>query len=618
MLISRIERLNRTKRIEQSRNGVMFNGEKLSVRFLIEEADEVWIHIDGSAHSLSKTDIEQDIDVWSMGLEGQFHQKMYIVEVIRGDLHHFSIDPWAVSTNTNSQMGVILDLERTNPSNWKSFDCKVSQQDTVLYEAHVRDFTVDDDYGSNRCGAFNRFADMSAKGIPHLMDLGVTHLHLLPLADYTSVDDEDIHNTYNWGYDPFLFNVPEGSYSSNPEDGAVRVKEMKQMVQTLHDNGIAVVMDVVYNHTSHERQHPLHVFFPNIAYRKYDTGEWGNGSGCGNELRTEHPVIRQFIIDSLLYWQREYHIDGFRFDLMALYDDETMYQIERELRQHDPSILLYGEPWTGGVSALHLERQFTKGKQWDTRIALFNDEFRNGIKGDNDGHVKGLIAGNEFEQMAVLRGMLGSIQYNEWLSGFAKDPIQSINYVSAHDNLCLFDKIEKSCPEFFYKDRVRLNKFALSILLTSQGIPFLSQGTEFLHSKKGAHNSYNAGDAVNRISWKRKCENESTYSFCRDLIRFRKDQSGLRMEDANTIRQRATIVLNQHKLIGLSLQGDGEEDYSDILVIHNFNSFNITTELPPGEWLLIATGGEIELSGMGWVEGDFPLPYYSTTILVKL
>lgn len=600
-----------------TKNGLTFQNGCLHVRFQLEKTDEVWIHIEGFAYPLNLTG-RQDVDVWSMELEGEFHQKEYIVEIIRDGESVFTIDPWAVSTNANSQMGVILDLKKTNPTVWEPLQEHVKSKDAVIYETHVRDFTVHESFDSKEKGFFNRFGDDSASGIKHLRELGITHLHLLPLFDFTSVDDENIEGTYNWGYDPFLFNAPEGSYSSNPEDGAVRVREMKQMVQTLHDNNISVVMDVVYNHTSHERYNPLHIFFPTIAYRKYSTGEWGNGSGCGNELQTEHPVIRQFIVDSLLYWQKEYHIDGFRFDLMALYDDETIYAIERELQKENPDILLYGEPWTGGVSALPLEKHFLKGKQWDTKVALFNDEFRNGIKGDNDGYEKGMIAGNEYHQMAVLRGLVGSIHYNEWLTGFAKDPVQSINYVSAHDNLCLFDKIEKSCPEFAYQDRIRLNKFALSVLLTSQGIPFLSQGAEFLYTKNGHHNAYNAGDSVNAIDWKRKNENESVFTFTRDLIRFRKDQSALRLGCANDVRKRTSLFLNEHKLIGLSLSGEDDGDYEDILVLHNFNSFNYTTTLPAGEWLLIAYDGKIDLAGMEWVEGSFQLPYYSTTILVKL
>lgn len=599
------------------RNGVHVTTTGVMVRFEVESADEVWIHVDGMKVELEKMP-GQEVDSWSMVLEGQFHQSEYLVEIIREGVSLFSIDPWASSANENSRKGVMLDMNRVNPLGWETFQPVVSTGESVIYETHVRDFSVHDSYDSKEKGFFNRLGDESASGIRHLKELGVTHLHLLPIFDFTSVDDANIEGTYNWGYDPYLFNSPEGSYSSDPSKGIVRVKELKNMIQTLHDNGIAIVMDVVYNHTSHERHNPLHIFFPSFAYRKYATGEWGNGSGCGNELNTEHPVIRNFIIESLLFWQEQYHIDGFRFDLMALYDQDTVYAIEKALREVHPEVLLYGEPWTGGVSALQLEKQFLKGKQWDTKVALFNDEFRNGIKGDNDGHQKGLIAGNEYEQMSVLRGMVGSIQFNDWLKGFAKDPLQSVNYVSAHDNLGLFDKIEKSCPEFAYQDRIRLNQFALSVLMTAQGIPFLSQGSEFLYTKKGHHNAYNAGDEVNAIDWNRKEINVSVFDFTRDLIRLRKDQTALRMVSANEVRKRTTLLINEHKLIGLSLKGELEGDYEEMLVLHNFNGFNHEVDLPEGEWLLLCYDASIDLSGMEWVQGHLQLPYYSTTILVKL
>lgn len=592
--------------------------ERLEMRLVIEKAEEVYLHTKGKKHRFEpESHRVANMSNWSILLPGDFHNETYLIEIVREGISEWSIDPWAKSTDENSQKGVFLNMKKTNPIGWDSFK-SVSRDEAILYEAHIRDFTSDRTYDSTETGAYNRFGDDSANGIRHLKEMGITHVHLLPIFDFSSVDDGNREETYNWGYDPFLFNAPEGSYSSNPGDGRVRVQELKKMIQTLHDNQIAVVMDVVYNHTSHERKNPLHVFFPESAYRMYPTGEWGNGSGCGNELKTEHPVIREFIVDSLLYWQQEYKIDGFRFDLMSLYDTETMVEAEKALKKQNPDILMYGEPWTGGVSALHLENQFGKGHQWDTTIGLFNDEFRNAIKGDNDGYEKGIIAGNEYNQLAVLRGMVGSIHFNEWLKGFAKDPIQSINYVSAHDNLCLFDKIEKSCPEFAYQDRVRLNQFAVSILLTSQGVPFLAQGTEFLHTKKGHHNSYNAGDDINGIKWNRKKENEKVVSFTRDLIRLRKDQTSLRMANANDVRKRTTLIFNEHKLLGLSLKGEAEGDYDEMLIVHNFNDFNSTITLPDGEWLLLAYDGKVELAGMEWVKGSFQLPYYSTCILAKL
>lgn len=586
----------------------------LYIRFLVEEAEQVNVYVGNQIYPMQR----DARDIWTLHLEGNYHNEPYSVELIRNGESEFTIDPWAVSATSNSKQGVFINHSLTNPPGWLPFYSAVQREETILYETHVRDFTVDSLFTSEEKGFFNRFADPFAKGIPHLKELGITHVHLLPIFDYTSVDDHNIEGTYNWGYDPFLFNVPEGSLSSNPSSGEVRVKELKQLIQTLHDHGISVVMDVVYNHTSHERKNPLHSFFPSIAYRKYETGEWGNGSGCGNELNTENPTIRQFIIDSLLYWQREYHIDGFRFDLMALYDTETMKEIERELKAVNPQILLYGEPWCGGVSALPLEKQFTKGKQWDTQIAMFNDEFRNAIKGDNDGYEKGFIAGSEYHQLGVLRGALGSIHYNDWLKGFAKDPIQTINYVSAHDNLCLFDKIEKSCPEFFFQDRIRLNKFALSIMLTSPGIPFIAQGTEFLHTKHGHHNSYKAGDSINSIKWEEKDKRRDFFQFTRDLIRLRKDQSCLHMGNANDVRLTTRLIENNHKFLSVLYEGRSEEDYESIIIAHNANSYYHPLHLPDGEWLLLMYDGKMDLEGMEWLSHSLQVPYYSTAILVKM
>lgn len=581
-----------------------------------EEAESIYLHVDSQRIELMMT----APNIWEAFCDGDYHNKEYLYEVVRNGESIFSIDPWAVSTNTNSQKGVFINLDKINKS-IKGDSSKNNQFVTVpapiLYETHIRDFTVNEHFRSEKVGTYNRFGDKNSTGMKHLKELGVTHIHLLPVFDFTSVDDTNVKETYNWGYDPFLFNSPEGSYSSDSSSGEVRVRELRQMIQNLHDEGFKVIMDVVYNHTSHERHNPLHVFYPNSAYRKYGNGEWGNGSGCGNELNTEHPSIRKFIVDSLSYWQQYYQVDGFRFDLMALYDAETMYTIENTLRDFDEDVLLYGEPWTGGVSALALEKQFLKGKQWDTKIGLFNDEFRNAIKGDNDGIEKGLIASNEYHQMGVLRGLFGSIEYNDWIKGFAKDPLQSINYVSAHDNLCLYDKIEKSCPEFFYQDRIRLNKFALSVLLTSQGIPFISQATEILHHKKGEHNSYNMGDIVNQVNWEMNKDKEDVFAFTRDLIRLRKDQTALHLESANDVREFVKFTHNQHGLLGYTCHGKNEEDYKEILVLHNFNSFNLNVDIE-GEWLVLAHDGKIDLEGLELSQHSIHVPYLSTAILVKL
>lgn len=596
--------------------GVRCERDRLNILVLVEEADRVIIHLEDDVVDLNKgKNVMEDVYEWSLSLDGDFHNMEYLFEIHRNGDVVFSIDPWAKSANTNSERGVMIDLSLTEDV--CELEIVMDATDALIYETHVRDYTVDESYGSTEVGFLNRFVDSEAFGIDHLKDLGVTHLHVLPVFDYTSVDDANISGTYNWGYDPFLFNVVEGSLSSDPGNGEVRINEMKHFVNVLHENGIAVVMDVVYNHTSHERMNPLYVFLPSIVYRKHENGEWGNGSGCGNELATEHPIIADFILDSLKYWMSEYGIDGFRFDLMALYDRDLMMRIDRELRSLKSDVLLYGEPWSGGVSALDLGKQFTKGAQWDTSIGMFNDEFRDGLRGCNDGFLKGLLAGNEYNQMDVLRGLVGSIHYNEWLRGFAKDPIQSINYVSAHDNLCLFDKIEKSCSDFTYEDRKRINKFAMSVLMFSQGVPFISQGTEMLYTKHLNHNSYNAGDSVNKIDWRRKDSNRDMFNFVRDVIRIRKDNKVLRLSSANEIRDRVKVSLNEHRLIGLTYEGIGE-DYREMFIVHNFNGHDEVFELGHGDWLVLVEDGKVNLDGFRWTSGADVARRFSTSVYVKL
>ena len=596
--------------------GIKCGSGGLEILMAVEGADRVLLYLEDDTFDMVKgRHVVDNVFEWSLSLDGYFHNAEYLFEIDRrGDVVK-SVDPWAKSVTMHSERGVVIDDSLFDDV--AVLDRKMDATDALIYETHVRDFTVDESYGSDEVGFLNRFVDSKAGGLDHLKELGVTHLHVLPVFDYTSVDDSNIRGTYNWGYDPFLFNVVEGSLSSDPSVGDVRIREMKNFVSVLHENGIAVVMDVVYNHTSHERTNPLYVFFPSIVYRKHKNGEWGNGSGCGNELSTEHPIIGDFIVNSLKYWMSEFGVDGFRFDLMALYDRDLMYRIDRELRSVKEDVLLYGEPWSGGVSALSLDRQFTKGAQWDTSIGMFNDEFRDGLRGCNDGFLKGLLAGNEYNQMDVLRGLVGSIQFNEWLRGFAKDPIQSINYVSAHDNLCLYDKIEKSCSDFTYEDRKRINKFAMSVLMLSQGIPFLSQGTEMLYTKQLNHNSYNSGDGINSMKWGRKDTNREMFEYTRDLVRIRQDNKVLRLASANEIRDRVKITLNEHKLIGLTYDGIGDE-YREMFIVHNFNDHDEVFELGHGDWMVIVEDGKVSLDGFRWTSGADVARRFSTSVYVKL
>ncbi|MFW6238942.1 MAG: type I pullulanase, partial [Halanaerobiales bacterium] len=391
-----------------------------------------------------------------------------------------------------------------------------------------------------------------ATGLDHLSELGVTHVHLLPVYDYISVDDTDPED-YNWGYDPHLYNVPEGSYATDPSDES-RICELKQLIMALHRRGIGVIMDVVYNHTFHLDTSPFNLTVPDYYHRFDSQACPTNGSGCGNEVATEKPMVRKFIIDSVKYWAEEYHLDCFRFDLMALMDKETMRQIETELEAIDPSILIYGEPWTGGLSALPPEKQMNKGAQQGTSISVFNDNFRNALKGDNDGHVRGYISGEYHREPEVKKGIVGSINYSDDLVSFTRDAGESINYVSAHDNLTLWDKLARSNGDCSEEERIKMDRLAQAIVLTSQGVPFLAGGEEFLRTKFGEHNSYNSGDEVNQLKWERKQEYLNTFMYYRGLIRLRREHPAFRMDTAAIIKENLSFFPTPRYTIGYILR----------------------------------------------------------------
>lgn len=605
--------------------GAWVTNHQTRIRQEVTGADEVHVVVFEGVEPIRFPLQETSKGVWELCLDKGLHGVEYLYEIRRGVEWVESIDPFAHSVNENSERGVFVDLSSSNPEGWGEHRPSFNKEETIIYELHVRDFTKHENSGVKEKGFFvglgekdTYFKEGISTGLNHLKELGISHVHLLPVNDFTSVDDANVEHTYNWGYDPFLYNAPEGSYSTVPQMGALRVVELKQMIQEIHKAGLCVILDVVYNHTSHERHSPFEAFHPNTFYRKFDNGEYGNGSGCGNELNTEHPIVRSFILESLSFWMTEYHIDGFRFDLMALIDRETVLLLESHLLQLNPNCLLYGEPWVGGLTALPLEKQFLKGSQWNSTVALFNDEYRNALKGDNDGFEKGIISGNAYHQLGALRGMVGSIEYNEWLKGFAKDPVQSINYLSSHDNLCLGDKINLSAADFSYEDRIRMNRLAFGVLLLSQGIPFIAQGTEFIRSKQGQHNSYNTGDAINAIDWSKKEEHLDTFEYVKQLIRLRRDQTYLSMASANDVRQKMKLTYNENRLIGFQFKGESEADYEELLFIHNFNPHAIFVDLPKGEWLMIGYDNHIDFEGKEWVSSQMMLPYLSTSIFVRL
>lgn len=581
---------------------------------------------DGSEYDMQK----DDSGIWKLTLNGNYHGRYYNYKVNIAGIDRVTTDPYAKSTSINGDRGMIVDFALINPPGWEDHrnPTPIKPTEVIIYETHIRDFSIDEHSGMKYKGKYLAFteegtkvAEAEATGIDHLKELGITHLHVQPIQDFSSVD-ERLDKGYNWGYDPFLFHVPEGSYATNPYDGTARITELKRMIMRLHQKDIRIVMDVVFNHTYDIENNPFHILVPGYYYRTNEAGAYSNGSGCGNELATEKSMMRKFIIDCLRFWVEEYKIDGFRFDLMALMDTDTVLKINKELRAINPNILIYGEPWVGGASSLPYEKRFQKGCQKGTGIALFNDEFRNAIKGDNDGTGLGFVTGAQGLEHEIKKGIVGEIHYHDDLWGFAEVSGEAINYVSSHDNLTLYDKIRNACPQVSELELEKMNKLALSIVLTSQGIPFLHSGSEMLRSKQGNANSYCAGDDINKIEWSNKHKYRDTFLYIKGLISIRKNLKPMTIEQAGDTIKNLTFIDSPPNTVAYLLDSTDENCRRHIFIIHNANRHEIMTSLPlPGKWRILADGQQADLNGISECEAysDEPITIapISTYIMQK-
>lgn len=516
--------------------------------------------------------------------------KLVIREDLKGYYYTFLIDehlevtdPYSIASSLNSNRSAIIDIEESNPWGWEHHPVPGNGINTnaIIYEAHVKDFTYHTTSGADHKGKFLGLAEKGTKynqvstGLSHLKELGITHIHLLPIYDFLSVKEDieyfNVDENYNWGYDPELYNVVEGSYATKPDQPINRIRELKEMIMALHQEGLKVIIDVVYNHTYRSVDSNFNIIMPGYYHRMDVNGHFSNGSGCGNEIASEKSMVRKFILDSVIYWLEEFKIDGLRFDLMALTDKETMSQIVNTLRKIKPDLLIYGEPWAGGSTTLPHKDMPLKGSQSQLGVAFFNDEFRDAIKGDNNGTGKGFSQGNMDCKIGTQTGIAGSIYYDDSRIGFTTSPMETINYVNAHDDLILYDKMVATFPHLDQEGITRLNKLAFSILFTAQGIPFIHEGNEFLRSKMMITNTYNQPISINNVDWSLKEKNLDYYNYFRDLIRLRKSYKAFRMTDAESIRRRLKF---------LSYNGDGvsiaytlllEEEDKFLLIVHNAN-----------------------------------------------
>lgn len=531
---------------------------------------------------------------------------------------------WAKAVGANGERAAIIDFATTNPEGWdKDKGPELAHiNDAVLYEMHHRDYSLHPSSGIANKGKFLALTEPAttnpegeATGIDHLKELGVTHVHILPSYDYNSVDETNLPaNQYNWGYDPDNYNAPEGSYSTNPSDPAVRVREMKEMVKALHDNGIGVVMDVVYNHTADNDDSNFSLTAPGYYYRHRPDGSYSDASGCGNETASDHQQMRDFIVNSVKYWAKEYHIDGFRFDLMAIHDIETMNQVAAALKEINPSIFVYGEGWTAGDSPLPVDRRALKENVSKMPgVAVFSDDIRDAVKGHyTDAADRGFATGKPGLEETVKIGIVAATEHpqvdyskgNNSKFAYAAAPTQVINYVSCHDDLMLTDKLRKSMPDATDAERQRAARLAQTIILTSQGTPFIFAGEEIFRDKQGVHNSYKSPDSINAIDWNLKHSNADQMEYYTELIKLRREHPAFRMTTTDQVAKHLKFDKTEPGLISYSLVDNANGDaWKEIKVIFNGSTETREVKVPKGDWTVVAEDGKIKASGLSTTRG---------------
>ena len=566
-------------------------------------------------NAIKKIKMKQTAEnVWEATVSGDLKGKFYTFDIGRGE----TPGVFAKAVGINGHRGAIIDMQTTNPSGWNS-DQRLalkSPADLIIYEMHHRDFSIDPSSGLVNKGKFLALTEQ--KAIRHLKELGINAVHILPSFDFASIDEANTTTPqYNWGYDPQNYNVPEGSYSFDAEQPTRRILEFKQMVQALHKAGIRIILDVVYNHTFDIEGGNFDRTFPMAYYRYTADGKPSNGSGCGNETASEKPLMRQFMLESMKYWADEYHIDGFRVDLMGIHDIETMNLIRKELSSIDPNIFIYGEGWTAGTCAYPTEKLALKAhiKQMPG-IAAFSDEIRDALRGpfsdDKQASFLGGIAGFEESIKAGIAGMIAHPQVdytkvNYTKEPWANEPTQMIAYVSCHDDMCLVDRLKASIPEAAYdmEEVIRLDQLAQTVVFTSQGIPFMLSGEEMLRDKKGVHNSFNSPDEINHLDWNNLKKCPQVFAYYKGLIQMRKAHPAFRLGSAELVRKHLEFLPTQQDcLVAFRLKNHaGGDKWNNIYVVLNGNTDLQSVNIPKGKYTIVANNGVINEAGIGEMEG---------------
>ena len=590
---------------------------------------KVRLYQDGQGGKALKTVKMQYADgLWTATVKGDLKGRFYTFDMGRGECPGV----FAKAVGVNGQRGVIIDMAETSPEHWCCDQRPVmkSPADLVIYEMHHRDFSIARDDAQYQ-GKFLALTEPWA--IDHLKSLGVNAIHILPSYDYGSVDETRIEQPqYNWGYDPVNYNVPEGSYSTNPYEPTTRIREFKQMVQALHQAGIRVILDVVYNHTYDIEHSNFQRTYPDYYYRMTPSSpnipsslkQYSNGSGCGNETASEKPMMRRFMIESVKYWINEYHIDGFRFDLMGVHDIETMNEIRKAVDEIDPGIFIYGEGWSAGACALPNDQLGMKANiPQMPRIAAFSDEIRDALRGPfSDDTVSGWLArlntnkpgqfAGDVEVESLKFGIVGAIEHpqvnmtkvNYSKKPWAMEPTQMISYVSCHDDMCLVDRLKASIPKLSEKELIRLDLLAQTAVFTSQGVPFMLSGEELLRTKQGVHNSFESPDSINHLDWNNKAKYPQVFEYYKNLIALRKHHPAFRLGSADLVRKHLEFLDAPSGIVAFRLKHyAGRDDWRNIIVILSASHTDREVTIPQGNYTVVCCDGQINENGLGTLKG---------------
>ena len=565
--------------------------------------------------------------LWQATVKGNLNGKFYTFDV-KYDGKFLGECPgiWATAVGVNGKRGAIVDMDETNPQGWNADKRpNIAAKDLILYEMHHRDFSIDESGDFTYKGKF--LALTEPRAIEHLKALGVNAVHILPSFDYASVDETRLDKPqYNWGYDPVNYNVPEGGYSTDPYKPEVRIREFKQMVQALHQAGIKVILDVVYNHTWNIEGSNFQRTRPDYFYRKNADGTYSNGSGCGNETASEREGMRQFMVESVKYWVDEYHIDGFRFDLMGVHDVQTMNSIRAAVPQ---DIFIYGEGWSAGSCAYSGDLAMKANVNKMAGIAAFSDEMRDALRGPWDSNSKAAFLGGVKGNAESLKfGIVGAIQHpgvdyskvNYSKEAYATEPTQMIAYVSCHDDMCLVDRLKASIKDITIDELIRLDLMAQTVVMTSQGVPFMLSGEEMLRDKKGVHNSYESPDSINHLDWNNLERYPQVMEYYKNLIALRKAHPAFHMGSADMVRRNLDFLPTENCLVAYHINGSNVpgEQWGDIYVAFNSHKRARTIQVPEGTYTVVCRNIKCDANGIATVKtkgGKVTVPAQSALII---